>query len=527
LFSLQTTELVALINYPMTKLFQTFTSIVLLGTSGATALVQPATAKTPVEINSTAKAMTVMISGQDEQGTGVMVQRQGNVYTLLTAAHVLQNTKYQIITPDNRQYQLIPGSIRKVEGDIDLAIGKFTATANYPIAKLGNSKQLSGGTEVYVAGFPAATEAITESVFVFRKGEVSASSSKIFAGGYSLIYSNDTLSGMSGGPVLNSEGELVAIHGKGDREESSTGAIGAKTGFNLGIPIDRFLPLAKKIGLIIDTPIAVQPTKPSPADDYLAAGLEKERKNDYQGALIEYDRAIEANPRYADAYIGRGFAKYKLGERSPALTDFNIAITLNPKLALAYVNRANMRLESKDWKYAIMDYDKAIEIDANYVEAYIGRGVARESWFNSPTGGMVDLNLALIIDPRSLRAYRSRADARLSNLEFKGAIADYDKALSLSKIKVASDYTGRGLAKSGLKDYPGAIADYNISLKIDPNRAKTYYDRGISKYELNDKNGAIKDLQQSYKLLVAEGKGKHSVANKVIRRLKEWGAEAS
>ncbi len=511
----------------MTKKFQTSILVALIGTVGNISFFYSAIAKTSVEINNTAKAMTVMISGEDEQGTGVIVQQQGKVYTFLTAAHVLQNAKYQITTPDNRQYQLIPGSIRKVDGDIDLAIGKFTATANYPVARLGNSKQLSGGTEVYVGGFPAATDAITESVFVFRKGEVSASSSKVFAGGYSLIYSNDTLSGMSGGPVLNSEGELVAIHGKGDREESSTGAMGAKTGFNLGIPIDRFLPLAQKIGLIIGTPITVQLAKPSPADDYLAAGLEKERKNDYQGALLEYDRAIEANPRYADAYIGRGFAKYKLGERSPALTDFNTAIALNPKLARAYVNRANMRLESKDWKYAIMDYDKAIEIDANYVEAYIGRGVARESWFNSPVGGMVDLNLALIIDPRSLRAYRSRADARLSNSEFKGAIADYDKALSLSKIKVASDYTGRGLAKSGLKDYPGAIADYNISLKIDPNRAKTYYDRGISRYEINDKSGAIKDLQQSYKLLVAEGKGKHSVANKVIRRLKEWGAEVS
>jgi tetratricopeptide (TPR) repeat protein/V8-like Glu-specific endopeptidase len=516
----------------MTKLFQTFTSIVLLGTGEAMALVQPATAKTPVEINSTAKAITVMISGQEEQGTGVIVQQQGKVYTLLTAAHVLnnedrKNNKYQVTTPDNRQYQLIPGSIRKVDGDIDLAIGKFTATANYPVARIGNSRQLSGGTEVYVAGFPAATEAITESVFVFRKGEVSASSSKVFAGGYSLIYSNDTLSGMSGGPVLNSEGELVAIHGKGDREQSSTGAMGAKTGFNLGIPIDRFFPLAKKIGLMIETPIAIQPAKPSPADDYLAAGLEKERKNDYQGALLEYDRAIEANPRYAEAYMGRGFANYKLGERSPALTDFNTAITLNPKLARAYVNRANMRLEFKDWKYAIMDYDKAIEIDANYVEAYIGRGVARESWFNSPVGGMVDFNLALIIDPRSLRAYRGRADARLKNLEFKGAIADYNKALNLSKIKIASDYTGRGLAKSGLKDYVGAIADYNIALGIDPNRAKTYYDRGISKYELNDKSGAIKDLQQAHKLLVAKEKGKSSEANKIIRRLKEWGAEVS
>jgi hypothetical protein len=38
---------------------------------------------------------------------------------------------------------------------------------------------------------------------------------------------------MSGGVVLNSDGELVAIHGRGDRDNKDV-----KTGFNLGIPID-------------------------------------------------------------------------------------------------------------------------------------------------------------------------------------------------------------------------------------------------------------------------------------------------
>jgi tetratricopeptide (TPR) repeat protein len=477
-------------------------------------------AKTSVEINSTAQSVTVMISGES-QGSGVIIQHQGNIYTVLTAAHVVKKTQDVVITPDNRQYQIIPGSIRKASGDIDLAVFKFQATTNYPIAKLGNSGALTGGADIYVAGFPGVTRTITAPVFVFRKGEVSANSDQTFEGGYSLIYSNDTLPGMSGGPVLNSEGELVAIHGKGDREQSSNGELGAKTGFNLGIPITRFRSISSTLGLKLDAPVANIQPKPSPAADAMATALQKEQKRDYQGAMTEYDRAISLDARYADAYIGRGFARSKLGDRSNAAIDFSTAITLNPKSARAYNHRGNLYLEFKDWEYAIADFDRAIAIDANYADAFVGRGIAKESWPGAKTDGMVDLNMAIIIDPKSARAYRSRADARRDNSDNKGAIEDYTKAMTLAPILV-TDYSGRGIAKFQAKDYQAAIADYNLALKVNQNYAAAYYNRGLAKFELGDKTGAITDLQQAQKLLVQQGEGKSYKNDRIIRTLKKW-----
>jgi tetratricopeptide (TPR) repeat protein len=496
--------------------------IALLGLGANIVLIQSVAAKTATEINGIAKAMTVMISGSDHQGSGVIIQKEGNIYTVLTTAHVLKTKNYQIITADDRKHPIITSSIRKASGDIDLAVVKFQAITSYPIAKIGNPNVLTGGADIYVAGFPATTRTITESIFVFRKGEMSANSSKVFTGGYSLIYSNETLPGMSGGPVLNSNGELVGTHGKGDREQNSDG-LGAKTGFNLGIPISRFLTIANTLGIRFDIRLATLATSTSTAaEDYLATGLQKERKNDYLGALAEYDRAIELNPRYADAYVGRGFAKYKLGERSSAITDFSTAITLNPKSARAYHNRGTMYLEFKDWEYAIRDFDQAIAIDPNYAEAYIGRGVARESWPSSKTGGMVDLNMAVILDPGSVLAHRSRAAARLENEDYRGAIEDYTKAMKLAGSN-ASDLEGRGRAKEQLKNYQEAITDYNFAIKIDPNRASIYYYRGLSKFELNDKSGAIKDLKQAQQLLLTQGKNQTSQGNKIARLLKKWG----
>ena len=188
-----------------------------LGLMGATAnipIVQmAATAATTPEIAQTARAITVQISEPNSTGSGVIIQQQGDIYTVLTAAHVVRtkNVAYTISTPDGKKYQLIGSSIRRPSVDIDLVVVKFRASANYATAKLGNSKLLAQGMDVYIAGYPSATSAINKSLFLFKRGEVISNDNKSLYSGYSLIYSNQTISGMSGGPVLNQNGELVAI----------------------------------------------------------------------------------------------------------------------------------------------------------------------------------------------------------------------------------------------------------------------------------------------------------------------------
>jgi S1-C subfamily serine protease len=220
----------------------------LIGISAMIALVQPAVAKTPVEVGEIARAITILISTSDSMGSGVIIQHQGDTYTILTTSAVVkQKANYTITTSDDRQYQVISDSLRVAPGEIDLAVVKFKSTANYATAKLGNSSLLKSGMDLYLAGFPAPSSAINQSIFALTRGSVIVNSNKIFRSGYSLIYSNITLPGMAGGAVLNNDGELVAIHGQGDRNGS-----GEKTGFNLGIPINRFVTVASAMGVNLD-----------------------------------------------------------------------------------------------------------------------------------------------------------------------------------------------------------------------------------------------------------------------------------
>ena len=63
-----------------------------MGAAATIPLVQmAATAATAPEINKIAAAITVQITEPNSQGSGVILQRQGDVYTVLTAAHVVKS----------------------------------------------------------------------------------------------------------------------------------------------------------------------------------------------------------------------------------------------------------------------------------------------------------------------------------------------------------------------------------------------------------------------------------------------------
>lgn len=348
----------------------TFPAVV-LGLSTAMMLVLPQTAQalSAADVSKIAKDFTVRIKSQTP-GSGVILKQQDDLYTVLTAAHVVATEdNYQILTPDGQEHPAQTGSIKKLPG-VDLAIVQFTSRQTYKTAQLGESDQAQEGTTSYIAGFPNRTQALPESIYNFTEGKITASASRPQAEGYSLVYSNNTLPGMSGGPVLNEAGQLIAIHGRADTTEQAQNpnldpSIYIKTGFNLGIPIKNFLSLVPKTGVDLGFAVpSVATNKPTSAqlsaDDYYLQARKKMDAKNYESAIADFDQAIRLKPSYVPAYLNRGYAHFTLNNTEAALADSNQVIQLSPNQRMAYLLRGMVySLSGENINKAPADFKRA------------------------------------------------------------------------------------------------------------------------------------------------------------------------
>ncbi|MBW4624966.1 MAG: tetratricopeptide repeat protein [Brasilonema octagenarum HA4186-MV1] len=393
------------------------------------ALVQPhvAVALSATEVSKIAKEVTVQIQSQKPKyGSGVIIKREGNTYTVLTAAHVVDTAnKYEIVTSDGQRYSLNYSTKKQLPG-VDLAVVQFTSSRNYTVAKMGNSDTSTEGTTAYVAGYPEPTLAINQSIYTFTTGDITANAAKALDDGYALVYSNDTKYGMSGGAVMNDKGELVGIHGRTDLDTKET-----RTGSNLGIPINTFLRLSAtaKVDVGVSAPNTQVVTKPLASDFYIQ-GLDKSKKGDFKGGIADYTEAIRLNPKYAYAYNDRGIVRYYLGDLQAAIADFNQAIKINPNYANAYAGRSFARYKLKDFQGAIADCNQAIKINPNLALAYISRGAVRYD-SGDFQAAIADFNQAIKINPNLALAYAARGLARADLKDKQGGIADLQKAADL------------------------------------------------------------------------------------------------
>ncbi|UJS06188.1 GUN4 domain-containing protein [Cylindrospermopsis raciborskii] len=186
-------------------------------------------ALTTKEIGAIAERVTVRLSGPD-QGSGVIINKNGNTYTVLTNSHVFQyKGAFEIITYDGRKYQ--SNNVTEIP-NLDLATLQFNSDQEYQVVALGDSNTVTIGQEVYVSGFPSKQD------FTFRTDRISRILKKPRDGGYSLVYRIGALKGMSGGPILDENGKLVGIHGL---TYSQSLGDGRGTPEEYGIPLQTFL----------------------------------------------------------------------------------------------------------------------------------------------------------------------------------------------------------------------------------------------------------------------------------------------
>jgi tetratricopeptide (TPR) repeat protein len=116
------------------------------------------------------------------------------------------------------------------------------------------------------------------------------------------------------------------------------------------------------------------------------------------GAIADFNRAAELDPKNDAPYYNRAQAKRLKNDTAGAIADYTKAIELGSTNPAAYNNRANARVENKDREGAISDYTHAIELKPDYARAYYNRAMLKKENGDKP-GAAADFKRARMLDP--------------------------------------------------------------------------------------------------------------------------------
>ncbi|HXI83278.1 MAG TPA: tetratricopeptide repeat protein [Verrucomicrobiae bacterium] len=234
------------------------------------------------------------------------------------------------------------------------------------------------------------------------------------------------------------------------------------------------------------------------ASAYFRSGYNKWTKGNLDGAIADFDRAIELNSRYAHAYTDRGLAKWDKGDSDGALVDFNRAIDLDSKDTHAYDNRGAVKQLKGDLDGALVDINQAIELDPKNARAYDNRGSVEHAKGNLDSA-LADFDRSIELDPKYAHAYANRGSTKGAKGDLDGALVDFDKAIELNP-KYTHAYENRGFTKRMKGDLDGALADYDRAIILDPKFVTAYNSRGFTKRMKGDLNGALAAYSQAIAL---------------------------
>ncbi len=483
------------------------------------------------KINTIADLITVRIDGTNQNGSGVIVAKQGETYYVLTAEHVVaKEQEYGVVTPDSKQYPLDYSKIKKIPG-ADLAILEFTSQEDYQVATLANykSQQEKMLEELSAAASnPQTARANIEKIgqkyaLIFRETQYllpwiflfgwqrqqnipqprltagkNSTQRKVFLAeenqattvfqdissltqekGYRLSYTNFSQGGMSGGAVLDTQGRVIGIHSAAEGERVGLREI--QLGFSLGIPIQTFLTSAERIGIKSEW-LKVETSSPpliTVADEKAIA-----------------DSLFQLTPPTANAkgtdWINYGNELWRLFRYEEAITAFEEAIALQPNLAQAHYGKG-ISLESKEFlrelqylEQPFTEEDEPIDLDQATAEQAL-------TAFSKTTA----------LDPNFELAWRKQGVLLQELQRYPEALAAFDKAIALNPTNDRLHYFRGSLLWLQLGRPSEAVAAFTNAISIKPDviyymsRSGAYLISGDSQSAINDMN-RVKELDPEF-----------------------------
>ena len=176
----------------------------------------------PQQLKQIAKSVTVKIFSEEQNnsrgGSGVIITTLQGDYFVITNNHVVsdENIKYKLQTYDGKIYaaEIIEQNNSDLNVD-DLALLKFSTKRKYDVVKIKLNFSTQEDQAIFACGFPFQDNLKQSPKVTYTLGNLKELLPLPLMGGYQMGYTNNVHNGMSGGSIINMNGQLIGINGLG------------------------------------------------------------------------------------------------------------------------------------------------------------------------------------------------------------------------------------------------------------------------------------------------------------------------
>ena len=125
--------------------------------------------------------------------------------------------------------------------------------------------------------------------------------------------------------------------------------------------------------IVIAAPIFAQKGGNSAAASY-QKGVTLAKKNDFSGAIAEFQKAVKANPKYYEAFVALGLTQQQIQDLVSAAETFKKAAVLRPKSAEPHLLLGALYQQQNDAENALAEYREAAKVEPTSAEAHSSIG---------------------------------------------------------------------------------------------------------------------------------------------------------
>jgi tetratricopeptide (TPR) repeat protein len=238
-------------------------------------------------------------------------------------------------------------------------------------------------------------------------------------------------------------------------------------------------------------------------DDYeahISEGILSLEEENYQEAIISFNRALELNPECLEAYFYRGCIYSDCEYYTEAIADFTQVINLNPQVVEAYDYRGHIYALKQQYNQAINNYNKSISLDDSDPDIYFRRAHCYLK-LESYELAQQDFNRVINLIPDCIPAIYWRGCLSLDFKKYQEAFNDFELLSTLDNSDEDEEeiFILKIQALTGLKKYDQALVYCNNFIQKTNDNVEGYFIRASLYMELEKYELAINDYSQIIK----------------------------